>query len=185
MFVNASRIEPIVNLDLETTARGVEVTLHIAGPVEKLNVSYRSDPPLSFTDIVGLLTTGREPAGTRGLAGQQTQFSQSWGQAGPGALLSQAIANPIAGRLQRFFGVSRLKIDPQLAGVTTSNAAARVTVEQQISGNLSLTYITDLSRAQAQTIRVELDLNKNWSAVALREENGLFGIDLLYKKQFK
>ena len=185
LFVNASRIEPIVNLDLETTARGVEVTLHIAGPVEKLNVSYRSDPPLSFTDIVGLLTTGREPAGTRGLAGQQTQFSQSWGQAGPGALLSQAIANPIAGRLQRFFGVSRLKIDPQLAGVTTSNAAARVTVEQQISGNLSLTYITDLSRAQAQTIRVELDLNKNWSAVALREENGLFGIDLLYKKQFK
>jgi translocation and assembly module TamB len=185
LFVNASKIEPIVNLDLETTARGVEVTLHIAGPVEKMNVSYRSDPPLSFPDIVGLLTTGSEPATSRGLGGQQSQFSQSWGQAGPGALLSQAIANPIAGRLQRFFGVSRLKIDPQVTGVTTSNAAARVTVEQQISSNLSFTYITDLSRAQAQTIRVEWDLNKDWSAVALREESGLFGIDFLYKKQFK
>jgi len=185
LFVNASRNEPIVNLDLETTARGVEVTLHIAGPVEKMNVSYRSDPPLSFPDIVGLLTTGSEPATSRGLSGQQSQFSQNWGQAGPGALLSQAIANPVAGRLQRFFGVSRLKIDPQVTGVTTSNAAARVTVEQQISSNLSLTYITDLSRAQAQTIRVEWDLTKDWSAVALREENGLFGIDFLYKKQFK
>lgn len=185
LFVNTSRIEPIVNLDLETTARGVEVTLHISGPVEKMNVSYRSDPPLSFPDIVGLLTTGSEPASTRGLGGQQSQFSQSWGQAGPGALLSQAIANPIAGRLQRFFGVSRLKIDPQITGVTTSNAAARVTVEQQVSSNLSFTYITDLSRAQAQTIRVEWDLNRDWSAVALREENGLFGIDFLYKKQFK
>jgi len=28
-------------------------------------------------------------------------------------------------------------------------------------------------------------LNKTWSVVALREENGLFGIDFLYKKQFK
>jgi translocation and assembly module TamB len=170
---------------LETTARGVEITLHISGPIEKMNVSYRSDPPLSFPDIVGLLTTGRAPTGTQGLGGQQTQFSQSWGQAGATALLGQAIANPLAGRLQRFFGVSRLKIDPEIAGATTSNAAARVTLEQQVSSNLSFTYITDLSRAQAQSIRVEWDFTKGWSAVALREENGLFGIDLLYKKQFK
>ena len=78
-----------------------------------------------------------------------------------------------------------MKIDPEIAGATTSNAAARVTLEQQVPSNLSFTYITDLSRAQAQTIRVEWDLTKDWSAVALREENGLFGIDFLYKKQFK
>jgi hypothetical protein len=32
---------------------------------------------------------------------------------------------------------------------------------------------------------VEWDLSKTWSAVALREENGMFGIDFPYKKQFK
>jgi translocation and assembly module TamB len=185
LFVNASRMEPVVNLDLETTARGVEVTLHISGSVEKLNVSYRSDPPLSFTDIVGLLATGRTPASVQGLGGPQTQYSQEMGQAGPGALLGQAIASPIAGRLQRFFGVSRLKIDPQITGVTTGSAAARITLEQQISSNLSFTSVTDLSRAQAQILRVEWDLSRTWSAVALREENGMFGIDFLYKKQFK
>jgi translocation and assembly module TamB len=153
--------------------------------VDRLNVSYRSDPPLSFPEIVALLTTGREPAASAAASGPQAQLSQNWRQAGANALLSQAIANPIAGRLQRFFGVSRLKIDPQITGATTSNAAARVTVEQQIANNLAFTYITDLSRAQAQTIRVELNFNKDWSAVALREENGLFGIDFLYKKQFK
>jgi translocation and assembly module TamB len=185
LFVNAAKIEPIVNLDLETRARAVEISLHVSGPADKLNVSYRSDPPLSFPEIVALLTTGREPAVSAAASGPQTQVTQSWQQAGASALLTQAIANPIAGRLQRFFGVSRLKIDPQITGVTTNSAAARVTLEQQIASNLAFTYITDLSRAQAQTVRVELNFNKDWSAVALREENGLFGIDFLYKKQFK
>jgi hypothetical protein len=58
-------------------------------------------------------------------------------------------------------------------------------VEQQITNNITFTYITDLSRAQAQAIRVEWDFTRSWSGVALREENGLFGIDFLYKKQFK
>ncbi|MGO9097323.1 MAG: translocation/assembly module TamB domain-containing protein [Bryobacteraceae bacterium] len=185
LFVNTNRIEPVVNLDLETTARGVEVTLHISGTMEKLNVSYRSDPPLSFTDIVGLLTTGRTPASVQGLGGPQTQYSQEMGQAGPGTLLGQAIASPIAGRLERFFGVSHLKIDPQLTGMTTGNAVARITLEQQISSNLSFTSVTDVTRAQAQVLRVEWDLSGTWAAVAIREENGMFGIDFLYKKQFK
>ncbi|HWR50002.1 MAG TPA: translocation/assembly module TamB domain-containing protein [Bryobacteraceae bacterium] len=183
LFVNPSKIEPVVNLDLETRARGVEVTLHVSGPVNKLNLTFRSDPPLQSSDVVALLATGREPTGAGAIAGAQSPAQ--WQQAGASAILSQALANPIAGRLQRFFGVSRLKIDPQVAGLTTSNAAARVTLEQQITRNIALTYITDLSRPQAQTIRVELDLTRNWAAVAQREENGLFGIDFLYKKQFK
>ncbi len=185
VFANAGRIEPTVNLDLETKVRGVEVTLHISGPVNKLNVTYRSDPPLAFSDIVALLATGQEPSTAPGVGGTQSQLSQSWGQAGAGALLSQAIASPIAGRLQRFFGVSQLKINPETAGTTTTNAAARVTLEQQITSNITFTYITDLSRAQAQTIRMELGFTPGWSAVALRDENGAFGVDFVYRKQFK
>lgn len=183
LFVNPSKIEPVVNLDLETRARGVEITLHVSGPVNKLNLTFRSDPPLQSSDVVALLATGREPARGGAISGSQspTQLQQP----GASTILSQALANPIAGRLQRFFGVSRLKIDPQVGGLTTSNAAARVTLEQQITRNIAFTYITDLSRPQAQTIRVELDLTKSWAAVAQREENGLFGIDFLYKKQFK
>ena len=60
-FFNPVRIEPILNIDLETVARGVDVTLTVSGPVTKLNVSYRSDPPLQFSDIVALLATGRTP----------------------------------------------------------------------------------------------------------------------------
>jgi translocation and assembly module TamB len=185
LFVNAARIEPVVNLDLETKARGVAITLHISGPMDKLNVSYRSDPPLSFPDIVALLATGQAPTSTAGAGSAQTGATAGLGNAGASALLSQAIANPIAGRLQRFFGVSRLKINPLVAENTTNNAAARVTLEQQITQDLTFTYITDLSRAQAQTIQVEWNFSRFWSAIAVREENGLFAIDFQYRKQFK
>jgi translocation and assembly module TamB len=185
LLVNAAKIEPIVNLDLATRVRGIDVTLHVAGPADKLTSTPSSDPPMSLSDIVALLATGREPANSiSGLAGSQNQVMQSWQQAGASALVQQAIASPITGRLQRFFGVSNLKIDPQVIGAT-NNATARMTLDQQITSKLGFTYITDLSRAQAQSVRIEWDLNKVWSAVALREENGLFGIDFLYKKQFK
>ena len=36
---------------------------------------------------------------------------------GASALLGSAIANPVAGRLQRFFGVSSLRIDPTFSGI--------------------------------------------------------------------
>jgi translocation and assembly module TamB len=186
LFVNATKIEPTMNLSLETRVRGVNVTLHISGPMDKLNMSYTSDPPLPFSDVLALLTTGREPGQLSGTTPAASALvGQSYQGGGPSALLSQAIGSPLTGRLQRFFGVSRIKINPLVTGLTTSNAAAQITIEQNITGNLTFTYITDLSRAQAQTVQMEWDITPNWSGLAVREENGLFGIDFLYKKQLK
>jgi translocation and assembly module TamB len=103
---------------------------------------------------------------------------------GASALVGQTIANPVAGRLQRFFGVSSLKIDPTISGVT-GNPQAQVTLEQQITPEITFTYITDVTNAQEQVIRVEWAFSQHWSAVALRDQNGEFGIDFLYKKRFK
>jgi translocation and assembly module TamB len=152
--------------------------------MSKLNVSYRSDPPLQFSDIVALLATGRAPSSDPSLAARTSGATQNWDQMGPSALVGQALASPVAGRLQRFFGVSKIKIDPQLPGVD-SNPQARLTIEQQITPDLTFTYITNVTRSNPQVIRVEWSFNKQWSAVALREENGLFGLDFYYKKRFK
>jgi translocation and assembly module TamB len=186
LFVNATKIEPTMNLSLDTRVRGVDVTLHISGPMDKLNMSYTSDPPLPFADVLALLTTGREPGVLSGTTPTASALvGQSYQGGSASALLSEAIGSPLTGRLQRFFGVSRLKINPLVTGLTTSNAAAQITLEQNVTSNLTFTYITDLSRAQAQTIQMEWDFTPNWSGLAVREENGLFGIDFLYKKQIK
>ncbi len=182
-FFNPAKVEPVLNLDLETRQRGVVVTLHFAGPTNKLNVSYRSDPPLASQDIIALLTVGRAPD-TASLAAGQAAGSQSFLQTSGNTLLGQAIAAPVSSRLQRFFGVSRLKIDPQLTTLENT-PQARLTIEQQISNDITLTYVTNLANAQQQIVRLEWNLNKNWSVVGVREENGLVGIDFLFKKRLK
>ena len=184
-FYNAAKIEPIIDMDLETVVRGVTVDITFSGSLNKLNFSYRSDPPLQTNDIIALLAVGRAPSNNGRLGSSQTVGSNSaYLTTGNNALLGQAISAPVAGRLQRFFGVSHLKIDPQLTDLT-SIPQARVTLEQQISKDVTLTYITNLTRTQEQIIRVEWDLNRQWSLIALRDENGAFGVDFQFRKRFK
>ena len=60
-FYNPVKIEPVLDMDLDTKARGIDVILNISGPINKLNLTPRSDPPMPFTDIVALLATGVSP----------------------------------------------------------------------------------------------------------------------------
>jgi translocation and assembly module TamB len=126
---------------------------------------------------------GRTPATYGGLATTQNTTATTGVSTGSNALLGQAIA-PAGGRLQRFFGVSHIKIDPQLTDIT-SVPQARLTLEQQVSTDITLTYITNLARTDQQIVRLEWDLSKRWSVVALRDENGAFGIDFQFRKRFK
>ena len=151
--------------------------------MNKLNLTPRSDPPLQFNEIVALLATGRAPTSDPTMLAQQNTAPQSWQQMGASALLGQAIASPVAGRLQRFFGVSKLRIDPTLPGVE-NNPQARLTLEQQISPDLTFTYITNVTNSNPQVIRIEWALSKQLSVVALREENGVFGLDFFVKRRF-
>jgi translocation and assembly module TamB len=186
-FNNPSKIEPNINMDLSTEERGITVDIAFSGTLNKLNFSYRSDPPLQASDIIALLAVGRTPAAAGPLASPQAVNNVNSSYLGTGAgdnsLLSQAIA-PDSGRLQKFFGVSHIKIDPQLTDITIV-PQARLTMEQQVSSNITLTYITNLAVANQQIVRVEYDFSKKWAAVALRDENGAFSIDFQYRKRFK
>jgi translocation and assembly module TamB len=176
----------VLNIDLETKSRGVDVILNISGPINKLNLTPRSDPPLQFSDILALLATGRSPTADYSTLMASPASPQSLQSLGASALLGQAIASPVTGRLQRFFGVTRLKIDPTLTSLTgvENNPQARLTVEQQVTPNITFTYITDVTSSDPLVVQVEWALSRNWSAVALREENGLFGLNFLYKRRF-
>jgi translocation and assembly module TamB len=172
-------------LTLHTQAKGVDVVLRATGPVDNIKLSYTSDPPLQFQEIVTLLAAGKTPTSDPTLlAKQPSQPAQNFQQMGATALLSKAVADPVANRLQRVFGVSQLKIDPTFTN-GSDLPQAQVTVQQQVTSNLTFTYATGLTDANAQTVRVELTLNPQWSASAMRDQNGIFSINLLYKRQLR
>jgi translocation and assembly module TamB len=184
-FYNPNRIEPILDMSLETNTKGVDVILQATGPVDNMKLSYTSDPPLQFTEIVNLLAAGKTPTSDPTLlANEPSQPPQGLQQIGESALVGKALADPLANRMQRVFGVTQLKIDPTFTS-GSDLPQANLTLQQQITSNITFTYVSALDNANAQTIRVEMTLNPQWSATAMRDQNGIFSINLLYKKQLR
>jgi len=183
-FANPFRLDPVVNVEASTTIQQYEITLNFNGPASKLTLAYRSDPPLPANDIVTLLALGQtsQESTLRTASGAQS------GTAGASALLSEAVSSQVGGRLEKLFGITNFRVDPGLTGVgstgATQNSAARVTVQQQVTRNLTVTYVSNVGSTQQQVIQVEYNVNRNVSIVALRDYNGTFGIDIKFKKRF-
>jgi len=183
-FLNPVKIEPTIDVDLSTRARGVTVNISFSGTMERLNPNYSSDPPLQSSEIIALLAVGRDPSLSASQSAPGTTGTSANVMGAGSNLLGQALSSQVSNQAQRFFGASRVKIDPTLTGVDNI-PQARLTWEQQVSKDITLTYITNLNRAQEQIVRVQWDLSRDWSAIAVRDQNGLFGIDFQFRKRFK
>ena len=182
-FTNPVKIEPVLDLDLETRARGVTVDITISGIFSKLNIAYRSDPPLQPREIIAMLALGRAPDASDTSRNLRTNDVNNL-QSGANSLLGGAVTAPVTQRLAKLFGITNIRIDPLVQGITNT-PQTRVTVEQQISPVVTITYITNLSQTSEQIFRLEWALSQRFSVVALRDDNGEFGVDFQYKKQFK
>ena len=111
-------------------------------------------------------------------AAPQSGFAES----ASGAILGQAINQAVSNRVSRIFGVSSIRINPSLGG-PDNNPNARVTFEQQVSNNVTLTYITNLTRSAQQVIQFEYNINSEYTVEAIRDENGVVSFDILIRKR--
>jgi translocation and assembly module TamB len=184
-FANPVAIEPQVNLQATTHVRNYDLEVTVTGTPERLTVNYRSEPPLPKSDIIALLALGRTTQ-------EYQQLQQQSGQApfsdeATNLIINQAINQTVSSRLQKLFGVSRIKIDPQ--GLTTeTNPTARgpqVTIEQQFANNVSLTYSTNVSQSSQQIIQGEYFFTRNISATATRDQNGVVSFDVRVRRRRK
>jgi translocation and assembly module TamB len=183
-FANPFRLDPVINVEASTTIQQYEITLNFTGPASKLTLAYRSDPPLPSNDIITLLALGQTSSEATVRTAGSTQSSTT----GASALLSEAISSQVGGRLEKLFGITNFRVDPGLTGVgataSSQNAAARVTVQQRVTRNLTVTYVSNVGTTQQQVIQVEYNVDRNVSIVGLRDYNGTFGIDVKIKKRF-
>lgn len=186
-FTSPVSTTPIVDLQASTRIRDYDVTLSINGDPTKpngLHVTYRSEPPLPEADIITLLALGR----TQEEAAQLQQSGQSsLGQDASSALIAEAFNATVSSRVQRLFGVSRIKIDPQGLSTTETNLARgpQVTIEQQVTNSLTLTYSTSVSQTTQQIIQAEYNVSRNVSIVAIRDQNGVVSIDVRFRTRRK
>jgi translocation and assembly module TamB len=179
-FTNPVRIEPILNVEASARVREYDITLGFHGSVDKLSTNYRSEPPLPSSDIIALLALGR----TRQDTALNQPTNQSFTDTASNAILGQALNAALSNRVQKLFGVSRIKIDPQVGG-PENNPNARLTIEQEVNKNITLTYITNLASSAQQIIQVEYNITKNLSILAVRDQNGVFGFEIRMRQRKK
>jgi len=179
-MTNPFETEPVVDLQVHTTIDKYDLTLEVSGPPDRIRLSYRSDPPLPTEDILSLLAFGY----SRRLDEFAPASRNSFSSMGASALLSQALSSQVTGRVQRLFGVSRVKLSPYSQELGTLGGPV-LTIEQQLSPQLTLTYQTTTANSQYRVFEFEWTVNPRMSVRGFRDQNGIFGIELKFRKRFK
>jgi translocation and assembly module TamB len=171
-FSNPVRIQPNIDVTATTTVEDYNITIGLQGTASKVTPTFRSDPPLYEHDIFSLLAMGRTQE-------EQQIYSSEQQQAGVNStadsLLGGALNATISSRIQKLFGGGSVRIDPTfVSGV--GNATARITVEEPVSKQATLTYATNVNSTAEQLIQGEWRLTPNFSVLAVRDESGVFSL---------
>jgi len=185
-FTSPFRFNPVLNVEIATTINPYEITLDFTGPASRLQVSYRSDPPLPSSDIINLLALGSQGEESALMTSSSTQ-AQNFAAS---ALLSEAVTSQIGAPVEKLFGITNFRIDPFLASTlattgVTQTTEARVTIQKQVTPDLSVTYSTNAASNQQQVIEVDYSIRRNITIVALRDINGIYGISVKFTNHFR
>lgn len=180
-FTNPVRIDPAIDLDATARVENYDITIGLHGTATNLKPTYRSEPPLSESDIFALLALGRTQE-------EAQLYQEKQLQAGTdpttSALLGGALNATVSNRVEKLFGVGSVKIDPAFVG-TLGNSSARITVQQQLSRQITATFATNVNSSAQQLIQVQYDLNHNMSIVVTRDESGVFSIVYKLRRRYR
>jgi translocation and assembly module TamB len=174
-FVNPVETEPVVNLAASTTINAYNINLRMHGPVSQLQTTYNSDPSLPPVDIINLIAFGK----TTEASAQNTQSASMSAQ----STIASGLTNQVASRVSKIAGISQLSIDPGLGG-GGQNTGPKIAIQQRVTGNLFVTFASDLTGTQREQIQVEYHLSPKWSVSGIRDQNGGFGFDAKARKDF-
>jgi translocation and assembly module TamB len=176
-LINPSETEPVVNLTLNTTIQQYKITMRFEGPLQQLRTQYTSDPSLPMADVINLLAFGKTTEASAAQATPTNQAAQS--------VLASQVSSQITSRVSKVAGISQLSINPLLGNSGTSGqTGANITIQQRVTGNLFVTFSTNVATTQGQTIQGQYQVTPRVAVSATTNPNGGFAVDTLIKKSW-
>ncbi len=180
-FTNPVKIEPTIDLEASAHVEDYDVIIGLHGTADKLRPTFRSEPPLSEQDIFSLLALGRTQE-------EQAIYSEQQSQAGVNSaadsILGGALNATLSSRINKLFGGGSVKIDPTFVS-GTGNSTARITVQQQVSKNGTVMYATNVNSTAQQLIQGQYNLTKDVAIIAVRDESGVFSLELKLHRRYR
>lgn len=174
-FANASETLPVLNVTANTTIQQYDIQLQFTGPADHLRTNYTSVPSLPPSDIINLLVFGK--------TSEVSAANPMPGNLGAESLIASQISSQVTNRVEKIAGISRLSIDPVLAGNgSQQNPGARITIQQRVTGNIFVTFSTDVTQTENQVIELQYNVTPRVTVSGTRDQNGGFGFDARIKK---
>ena len=180
-FSNPVRIDPTIDLDATARVETYDITVGLHGTASNLKPTYRSEPPLTEADIFNLLALGRTQEEAQLYQEQQVQQGTD---PTTSALLGGALNATVSNRVGKLFGGGSVKIDPAFVG-TLGNSSARITVQQQLSRQLSVTYATNVNSTAQQLLQGTYAITPDASLVVTRDETGVFSVVYKIRRRYR
>lgn len=168
-FVDPRRIDPVLDVRGTAQIRGYDVTLHISGRSEDLEIRFSSSPPLPEEDVLSLVAFGA----TR----------EQIGRSGPGVVVGE-----IAGLLvQDLFGVQSTRAGVDVFELDTDPEAGTRTlrVGKQLTPRTLVVYSQELDNAAAQRLRLEYQVFGPLRLAGEQDFRGGFGGEVVVRMRFR
>ncbi len=177
-LTDPKRINPYLEFRGRTRVAEYDITLRIAGTLDKFDYELASTPPLDSQDIISLLVTGKT-LGTLGDSATAAALPTDMAAYYFAGLLSSTFGKQIESSL----GIDQLAITPQLLK-GESDPTARVTVGKHVSDSVKVSFSQDIGTAQKQTYSVSWDASRRIRLVVEDDTESGIGGELQYAQQF-
>ena len=168
-FLEERRIFPSFDLRLNTSVSNYDVTLTVSGEPGNTETTLSSNPPLPEPDIMAMIVTGRTLDEMRGeeydVAREQVL-----------SYLTGRVGSQLGRSLQKATGLDVVRIEPQLIA-SEADPGARLTLGQDITEDLSLTYSVDLTNSDNQIWMGTYDVTRRFQTRAVRQADNSYRLD--------
>jgi len=177
-FTDPGRINPTLDVQAETRVREYQIRLGVSGTADRATVTFVSDPALTDSDILALLTLGKKGEELKG-----KESSVGFGEAT--SFATGKFQDILESRARSLTGLDRFQVDPYLS--KTDVAVPRVTVGKAVvQDKLFMTYSSNVGASTPeQVFRIEYILNKNISLLGERNDIGNLGADVKFRFEFR
>jgi translocation and assembly module TamB len=178
-FVDPARFRPRIDLQATTTVQDYDITLHLTGTIETFNLGLTSDPSLSETDILALLTVGRTTE----------QVAKSDQSVGREEATSMAMQELLEQGVERLPGIDQLvdsfQIDPVYDPDLNTSTTELSVGKQLLENRLVLRYTTTIEGSTRQGVRAEYELSRNVYLIGEQDSQRGFGGDIRFRFEFR
>ena len=165
-FADPLRLNPEMNIRVETTVQEYTVSLGISGPLSEFILDMQADPELSQAQITRLLAGGSSSGGS----GYE--------------FVTKPLQTLVEGELGKAMRLDRFSVDvdPLLAGTEGAEASPSVTLGKRLFGDLLLTFTTSVGGSESsQLVELEYRLSDRLSLTASRNEKGEIDTSFTFK----